>query len=230
MGTTDVFFMVTREWKPDKTQSLIVNPHVIPGLWLVGGPMGMYGGTIDWFLEHIMNGSFDVTEMNHKADKIEAGCQGVMFYPNLAGERTPYWNPKFTGTVVGMKHEHRAEHLFRGIMEAGGYTTRRIMEIGKAADVVCEEVTAIGGGAKSSLWLQIKADITGKTFWSAEVKEATVTGSTLLIMLAEGRSLESLPRIMKKTCYVYKEEDHRKYEKCYEKYVRNHEILKKLYQ
>ena len=230
MGTTDVFFMVTREWKADSTQRLIVNPHVIPGLWLVGGPMGMYGGTIEWFLKHIMNQSMDIQEMNHRAAALETGSGGVQFYPNLAGERTPFWNPLFTGTVTGMRQEHRAEHLFRAIMEASGYTMKRIMEIGAASDIGFDEVTAIGGGAKSSLWLQIKADIMGKIFWSAEAEEATVTGSVLLAMLAEGKRPEELPAVPKKECYFCRQEIFEEYEKHYERYIRSHEILQKLYQ
>ena len=78
--------------------------------------MGMYGGTIEWFLKHIMNQSMDIQEMNHRAAALETGSGGVQFYPNLAGERTPFWNPLFTGTVTGMRQEHRAEHLFRAII------------------------------------------------------------------------------------------------------------------
>lgn len=107
---------------------------------------------------------------------------------------------------------------------------KRIMEIGAASDIGFDEVTAIGGGAKSSLWLQIKADITGKIFWSAEAEEATVTGSVLLAMLAEGKRPEELPAVPKKECYFCRQEIFEEYEKHYERYIRSHEILQKLYQ
>ena len=49
MGTTDVLFLVAKDWKAKENSGLIINPHVIPGYWLIGGPMGMYGGTVEWF-------------------------------------------------------------------------------------------------------------------------------------------------------------------------------------
>lgn len=55
MGTTDTCFLVSDKIIDDPTGSLVVNPHVIPGLYLAGGPMGMYGGALEWWLHHIMN-------------------------------------------------------------------------------------------------------------------------------------------------------------------------------
>lgn len=57
MGTTDVFFIVTQTPVEDKSQSLVINPHVVPELWLVGGPMGMFGGTLEWYTDHVLEKS-----------------------------------------------------------------------------------------------------------------------------------------------------------------------------
>ena len=191
--------------------------------------MGMFGGTIDWFLRNIMKGSSDIGKMNEAASEIEPGCNGVQFYPNLAGERTPFWNPKFAGTVTGLHLEHRAEHLFRGIMEASGYAVRKIMDNGSDCGIIFEEVTAIGGGAQSDLWLQIKADITGKTFWSSQVSEATMIGSAMLCMLSEGRTVEEIPIIPIKQGYFSRTAEQEKYMETYQIYMKNHDLIKMLY-
>ncbi len=230
MGTTEVFFMVTEKWQTDKTAGLIVNPHVIPGLWLVGGPMGMFGGTVDWLLESVMGRSADILEMNERAARLEPGCGGLCVYPNLAGERTPFWNPGFRGTIVGAEHSHQAEHFFRGIMEASGYSVERIIELGRAAGISFDEVIAIGGGAKSPLWLQIKADITGKKYYSAEVPEATMMGSAMLLILALGKGVEALPAIHIKQEFQPDREAEAIYRKCYQGYMERHELVKKLYE
>ncbi len=230
MGTTEVFFMVTDHWKTDRTAGLIVNPHVIPGLWLVGGPMGMYGGTVDWLLESLMERSADLGEMNERAARLEPGCEGLCVYPNLAGERTPFWNPGFRGTIVGAQHAHRPEHIFRGIMEASGYSVERIIELGRAAGIAFDEVIAIGGGAKSPLWLQIKSDITGKKYYSAEVPEATMMGSAMLLAIALAGNMAGLPAVQIKREFLPDSGRHMTYKQYYETYMERHEIVKKLYE
>ena len=64
MGTTDTCFLVSDKMIDDPTGSLVVNPHVIPGLYLAGGPMGMYGGALEWWLHHITNRTVSMAEMN----------------------------------------------------------------------------------------------------------------------------------------------------------------------
>ena len=63
MGTTDVFFLVAKQWSCKESRGLIVNPHVIPGYWLIGGPMGMYGGTVDWYMNQIIGERLSLDEM-----------------------------------------------------------------------------------------------------------------------------------------------------------------------
>ena len=86
MGTTDVLFLVAKDWKAKENSGLIINPHVIPGYWLIGGPMGMYGGTVEWFRKSIMGESKSLDELNRLAAELEPGCFGLTVLPNLAGE------------------------------------------------------------------------------------------------------------------------------------------------
>ncbi len=49
-------------------------------------------------------------------------------------------------------------------MEGCGYGLRQLCEIAeKVTGEKLEKFASIGGGAKSDLWAQMKADITGKT-------------------------------------------------------------------
>ena len=229
MGTTDVFFMVEDRLIFDKTKALIINPHVFPGLWLVGGPMGMYGGTLEWLLNNIMNKSTDLLEMNKKAETVSAGCEGVVFLPALAGERTPSWLPQMRGTVIGLEHRHKAENLFRAIMESNGYTNRRMTELGRDSGVRFDRIIAIGGGSKSELWLQIKADIMGVNVERSSIEEASMIGACLLAMLATGTKAEELPEIKRKRTFYPREKEKENYDSLYIKYIEMHNKAAGLY-
>lgn len=185
MGTTDVLFLVAKDWKAKENSGLIINPHVIPGYWLIGGPMGMYGGTVEWFRKSIMGESKSLDELNRLAAELEPGCFGLTVLPNLAGERTPYWNASCVGTLAGLTAEHRAEHIFRGILEANGYDCREILERAGRMGAECSGIIAIGGEASNNLWLSIKAAVTGLPVWRNEVTEATVAGSAMLALLMQ---------------------------------------------
>ena len=128
MGTTGVFFSVSDSVENISSCGLIANPHVIPGKWLVGGPMGMFGGTIGWLTESIGGRQFSLGDLTERAKEIRPGSDGVIVYPCLAGERAPFWNPEMTGTILGLKNKHGLVHVFRGIMEAEGYGVKNMIE------------------------------------------------------------------------------------------------------
>ena len=170
----------------DPTGSLVVNPHVIPGLYLAGGPMGMYGGALEWWLHHIMNRTVSMAEMNEKAALLPPGACGVLAYPTLAGERTPFWNAGLTGTILGLRPEHRPEHVFRAMLEANCYATRQICELLENGGGKISTVIASGGGSSSDLWLQIKANVLKRPICRSSVKESTLHGAFLLAQRACG--------------------------------------------
>lgn len=228
MGTTDVFFLVAKQWSCKESRGLIVNPHVIPGYWLIGGPMGMYGGTVDWYMNQIIGERLSLDEMTLLAEQLEPGCSGLTVLPNLAGERAPYWHPESVGTLVGLTREHRAEHIFRGIMEANGYDCREILERAEEMGAECTEIAAIGGGALNSLWLTIKSEITGIPVRKSEVTEATVAGSAMLALyMLDGKLPEGRPH--KKEWFEGNVKQREQYRTEYLKFRERRKLVEKLY-
>lgn len=229
MGTTGVFFSVSDSVENISSCGLIANPHVIPGKWLVGGPMGMFGGTIGWLTESIGGRQFSLGDLTERAKEIRPGSDGVIVYPCLAGERAPFWNPEMTGTILGLKNKHGLEHVFRGIMEAEGYGVKNMIEKAAGMKIPCYTIRVIGGGAKNELWMQIKADITGVPIARGEDTEATLNGGLFLCMLGEGKEVRNLPAIMESD-RAYPDVKHtEEYEWLYKKYIRIHEQLEKIY-
>lgn len=184
IGTSDVFFAVSKKFALDSTESLCTNPHVIPGYWLIGGPTGLCGGTLDWIAEEFSEGNLSLKQLDELSESIEEGSVGLFFVPGLTGERTPFWNPDIRGTVCGLSMQHKIQHLFRAVMESNGYTTLHMLKILEGMGIAVNRILAIGGGAKSSLWLKIKANITGKPVAVPENFEATARGCAILAVMA----------------------------------------------
>lgn len=229
MGTTDVFFTPSRKITKINQDALIVNPHVIPGLWLTGGPMGMFGGTVDWLVNHMMEGSRNIEEWTKRAELIAPGSGDLNVFPCMAGERAPFWNGQFTGTILGLGLQHSPAHILRGIMEAEGYTVKHMIEKSQEMGVLCSSIRTIGGGARNDLWLQIKADITGKPVSRMKISEATMYGSLFLCLLGAGYRLKELPEVEEACRLLPDTKKGKVYHALYEQYLERHSILDKIY-
>lgn len=186
MGTTDVLFAVCDERPDDPGRTLVVNPHLIDGLWLAGGPMGLSGGALDWVVRTLMDRHVSFEEVDGQAAEIEPGCGGLMMIPGFTGERAPFWEPRMAGTMIGLRLEHQAAHFARAIMEANSFAVRRLCARCGEAGVPIRELVAIGGGIRHQSWLTVKADVTGLPLLVATRIEATSLGCAALALLATG--------------------------------------------
>lgn len=190
MGTSDVFFAVSGSLIQDPDRHLVTNPHPLPGLWLVGGPLGMAGGALSWFARTLLEDKYSLEELNLLASRLSPGSGALLFVPSMTGERTPFWNAAIRGTVVGLSREHGPAHLFRALMEANTYAIRRIIDILAGLDTPVARMYAIGGGAESELWLRIKADVCGVGIDVPANLEATSLGAAILAYLSANPEAE----------------------------------------
>lgn len=184
MGTSDVFFAVAKDLVQDPNRHVVTNPHVLPGMWLVGGPLGMAGGALGWYAGTLLDGKRSLNELNALAAEIPPGANDLIFVPSLTGERTPFWNGAVRGTVVGLTRDHGQGHLFRALMEANSFAIRRIVDVLAELGVPVTRMSAIGGGAGNELWLAIKADVCGVAIDVPKSLEATSRGCAVLACLA----------------------------------------------
>ena len=203
MGTTDVFFTCSKQFVYDGNHRLIVNPHVVEGLWVVGGPMGLSGGAAGWVVHSLMGDRITYEELNEQVENIPPGCDGLLMNPGLCGERAPFWNPDIAGSVFGIRLEHTAAHFFRAIMEGNSYAVRYLCRFCEEAGSAIDRIIAIGGATKQRGWLKIKADITGIPVYHPEVVEATSIGCAALAWMAAGSTLTELRPLLEQPCEVF---------------------------
>ncbi len=93
--------------------------------------------------------------------KIGPGSNGLIILPYFMGERTPVWDEKATGVLFGLNLSHTKAHIYRAMMEAVAYSLCHIMESMTSSDLKIQKIILVGGGARSRIWMQIFADVTG---------------------------------------------------------------------
>ena len=100
-------------------------------------------------------------EITALAEKVPAGCEGLLLLPYLQGERVPNL-PHATGTLLGIRHGAlTAGHLFRAALEGTTLGLVAGAERMKRLGLRVESVRLVGGGSKNRLWRQIVADSLG---------------------------------------------------------------------
>ncbi len=124
--------------------------------------------------------------MTSQASGVAPGCQGLIFLPYLAGPGTGDVKPDAKGVFYGLELHHSRAHFARAVMESIGYVLRQNIAEMERLGLNCKEIRSLGGGAKSRLWNQIKADILGKSLVTMKCPEAASLGMAVLQAKATG--------------------------------------------
>ena len=128
----------------------------------------------------------DYRELDQGAETVPAGSEGLYFHPYLAGELTPYADPKLCGSFTGIRSGHTRSHFSRAVMEGTAYSlldcARTIEKIGLDHGT---KGMIIGGGAKSPLWSQIVSDCLNLTLYHMENSDSSF-GTAMLAGIASG--------------------------------------------
>jgi xylulokinase len=100
---------------------------------------------------------------------------------------TPEWSAGARGCFYGLTPSHKAAHLARAALEGNAFGLRDVVDRLLAMEVAVDRVRVLGGGARSRLWAQIRADITGLPVERSAVADASAVGAALLAAVACGR-------------------------------------------
>jgi xylulokinase len=158
--------------------------HAITGLLLVENPGFVSGGCTLWYAKSVLG--IDQAGLFELAARSPAGADGVLFVPALSGATVPRWNDRMRGVFAGLSMNHDRSHLARAVVEGCSFALRDVLERMDALGLADKEIRVVGGGARSELWLQIKADVTGRTVRPVLADEPTALGAAILAGLAAG--------------------------------------------
>lgn len=195
-GTSMCWGFVTEE--PNLSENLISMPHTIDSknkIYTFGGA-ATAGAVVRWFRD-VLGGEELAEEektginayqlLEEKAVDIPAGSEGLVVLPYFMGERSPIWDSKARGTIVGLSLIHNKGHLYKAFMEGVAYSLRHNMEMVAGTGIhLDKEIILVGGGSKSKLWPQIFADVTGKPIKIIKNDVEAPLADALLAGLATG--------------------------------------------
>jgi xylulokinase len=167
--------------------------HAIDRMLLVENPGFVSGGSTAWLAGLLELGS--QADVFAAAEQAPPGSDGVVFLPALSGAMAPRWNSAMRGCFAGLALGQDARQLSRAVLEGCAYALRDIVDRFDALGVGAQELRVVGGGARSHLWMQVKADVTGRPVRRVTGEEATAAGAAMLAAVAAG-TFASVPEAM----------------------------------
>jgi xylulokinase len=115
------------------------------------------------------------------------GANGLIAYPYLNGSLQPHNNPNVRGVFFGAGLDSKKEHFLRAIFEGVAFMLRENMELIEEVNrISIGEIRTLGGGSKSAVWRQIKADVTQKPIAALAESECASLGVAILAAVALG--------------------------------------------
>jgi xylulokinase len=137
------------------------------------------GDAMRWARRAFHEGAYDYARIAALAESAPPGAGGLFFLPFLSGERLGA-STNARAQFFGLNLGHETRHLHRAILEGVGLAALRHLRIIEAAGGRLERIVASGGGAKSELWMRIKASVFGVPYMVPENPECGVVGSAIL--------------------------------------------------
>lgn len=231
-GTVEVLLVVFQQ--PVLNPAMLAGylccyPHVYPDCYCSFAQLQGAGAAFRWFRDHF--GGEDVTAAAAQIDpydlivsKMPPQPTNLFVLPYLAGSGTPAMNPNAKGCIYGLTLDTGKYDLARAILEGITYELKTNIDLFESTGIKIEVIKAVGGGAKSAFWLQLKADITGRAIVAGQFTEAGTLGAAILAGYGAGR-FSSLEEGMKAvefpTRTFYPDlKTHARYQESFAAYVR----------
>jgi len=184
IGTSGVVFASTSEPIKDPKGRLHTFCHAAPGLWHVMGVTNGAGLSLryfrDTFAQHDDGTASRYDELTAQAATVPAGSDGLFWAPYLFGERTPHLDPNARAAFVGITASHTRAHFIRAVLEGVAFSLQDSFTLFKQLSIPVERIRLGGGGASSSLWAAIQADVYGHAVELLEAQEGGAFGAALL--------------------------------------------------
>ena len=186
--------------------NISVYRHVVPGLFLAMTLNHSGGLLLRWFRDTLCRDKSELAARTGQ-DAYEliladapAEPTSLMVLPHFAGAGTPTLDTKSRGAILGMSFSTTQAEIAKAILEGLTFELRVNLDLLRDSGIEISELRAVGGGAKSDLWLQIKADICETPLQVPRVTEAACLGAAILASVAVGKQTDISAAIERAVC------------------------------
>ena len=212
--------------------------HGIPDLYMAH-TFTSGGMVLKWFCDRFCAQEIDVADalgkdpymlLDDEAGNVPPGCSGLVMLPHLEGAMAPEANPRAKGVFFGFTLHHGRAHFIRATMEAIAFIVKRNIDVLTHLKIPVNEIICLGGGAKSPLWNQIKANVLEKKIvTTANDQDAACLGAAFIAGKAVGiyKSLEDAitSSVAVNSEYLPDSTQHEVYAQAYTRYVKLYDNL-----
>ena len=184
LSTGTVMAMATMCGQPTpKSCGSAMHYGFLPDTWVLL-PVAESGGvSLEWFRRSCMQVDYD--KMNEEL--ASRTPNELLFLPYLVGTNAPEFDAEATGVFWGLRQEHDSIDMAGAVMEGVSFVLRKNCEHIAQKGVKLTQIIATGGGAKSPIWCQMQADITGLPVCIPAEKEAACLGAAMIAAVSDGK-------------------------------------------
>lgn len=166
--------------------------HTVPGMFFTFALNHTGGILLKWFVENFCQS--DRAEAERTGTRLyeyvvraaKSGPSPLMVLPYFNGSGTPACDLGAKGAILGLTLSSTRYDVAKAILEALSFEMRVNLETLRGAGVKIAQLRCVGGGARSPVGLQNKADITGLPVSTLKVREAACLGAAILAGAAAG--------------------------------------------
>jgi len=187
IGTTEALVAVTDEPRLEMLDYHVsCYPHAAPGLFIALSGNQTGGRLLRWYRDELAGTERQIAAAEDRdvydviVEQINDAPGRLLLLPYFVGSGTFFDDPIATGALIGMNFDTKRADIVRAILEGLTYEQALGIKGLNEIDVPIKALTAIGGGARSECWMQIKADITDLPVTIIHTSEAASLGVAML--------------------------------------------------
>ena len=183
LGTSGTLFVSGEKYAEDKVNALHSFCHADGGWHLMGCILSAASCNAWW--------SDKILETNNYAKEQEGleeylGKNDVYFLPYLMGERSPHNDVNARGAFIGMRPDTTRKQMTLAVLEGVTFALRDCLEAAKKNGIEVKKTKLCGGGAKSSLWRKIVANVMNMPVEIPQTEQGPSYGGAMLAMVGCG--------------------------------------------
>jgi len=185
MGTSTCHMLLADRHAPVEGIGGVVRDGIVEGYYGYEAGQPAVGDIFGWFA--MLVGAGDFARLEREAAACPPGGRGLLALDWWNGNRSVLVDANLSGLIVGLTLATTAAEIYRALIEATAFSTRRILEAFGAQRIPVDELIAVGGLAeRSPLLLQIYADVTRRPIALANTANASALGAAMLGAVAAG--------------------------------------------